>query len=92
MTGISACLRDLSDILPCLVELPNGEKVVSLKEGMVHLGGGLKLHHVLFVPKLKYNLASVLQLLRDSNLILLITNNICTIRDLNSRRLVEADE
>ena len=70
MTGTRACLRDVSDIVSCSVEMPNGEATVALKEGTVHLGGGLKLQHVLFVPNLKYNLISVSQLLNNSNLVL----------------------
>lgn len=85
MTGTRACLRDVSDIVPYLVGMPNGEATVALKEGMVHLRGGLKLQHVLFVPNLKYNLISVSQLLNDSNLVLQITKKICAIQNRNMR-------
>jgi hypothetical protein len=73
MIGTSACLIDLSDIVPYPIGLPNGEETIALKEGIVHFGGGLKLQHVLFVPKLKYDLLSVSQLFSDSNLVLQIT-------------------
>ena len=37
MTGMLACLRELRDIMPCSVELPNGEKTMAVKEGTVLL-------------------------------------------------------
>ena len=79
MTGTFSYLTELHDIIPCPVGLPNGEKAMALKEGIVNLGEELKLQHVLFVPNLKCNLISVFQLLNDLNLVVQITDKICAI-------------
>ena len=79
MTGIYECLNDLRDIMPYPIGLPNGAETKALKEGTVTLREKLKLRHVLFVPKLKFNLISVSQLLDDSNFVVQFTNKICAI-------------
>ena len=59
MTGTLSLLHDLRDIVPCIVGLPNGNKVVATKEGSVVLDGGICLENVLYVPGLTCNLFSV---------------------------------
>lgn len=53
MIGTRGYLRDMSNIVPCSFKLPNHEAIVTLKEGTIHLGGGLKLKHIRFVSNLK---------------------------------------
>ncbi|KAK3406459.1 hypothetical protein EUGRSUZ_K02658 [Eucalyptus grandis] len=48
MTRTLVFLRELCDLVPCLVELPDGEKTMAMKEGTVLLGGDLKLRRALF--------------------------------------------
>ncbi|KAJ0008070.1 hypothetical protein Pint_30233 [Pistacia integerrima] len=92
MTGTYSCLSEVRDIVPCSVELPNGEETMALKEGTVFLGEALILRHVLFVPNLKCNLILMPQLLDDSDLVMQITNKICAIQDRTSRKLIGVGE
>ena len=65
---------------------------MALKEGIVCLGGELKLHNVLFVPKLKCNLISASQLLRDLGLVIQLTDKFCVIQDRRTRKVIGVGE
>lgn len=76
MTGAVESFISLDDITPCLVLLPNGERVMATKEGIVTLGK-LLLKAVLFVPQLNCNFFSLSQLARDKHYILKFIDRLC---------------
>ncbi|RVW46394.1 Retrovirus-related Pol polyprotein from transposon TNT 1-94 [Vitis vinifera] len=45
MTSVYTCMREVRDIDPCPVGLLDGVEIMALKEGIVCLGGELKLHN-----------------------------------------------
>ena len=92
MTSVYTCMREVRDIAPCPVGLPDGVEIMALKEGIVCLGGELKLHNVLFVPKLKCNLISVSLLLRYSGLVIQLTDKFCVIQDRSTRKVIGVGE
>ena len=52
----------------------------------------MKLHNVLFVPKLKCNLISVSLLLRYSGLVIQLTDKFCVIQDRSTRKVIGVGE
>ena len=52
----------------------------------------MKLHNVLLVPKLKCNLVYVSQLLRDSGLVIQLTEKFCVIQYRSTRKVIGAGE
>lgn len=92
VTGDITSFRNTIDIPDCPVRLPNGQKVIATKEGVVKLDDVMILRNVLFVPKLNCNLISVSQLVRESNCILQFTHSMCVIQDRDSRMVIGAGE
>lgn len=92
MTGDLSCLKNLIDIGACHVGMPNGAQTITAKEGTTCLGAAMKLEHVLFVPKLNFNMLSVSQLLGDTNYIVQFTKKFCVIQDCITRMLISAGE
>jgi hypothetical protein len=79
MTGILHHLCDLREVVGCPVGLPNGQTVMSTKEGKIRLADDLILENVLYVPQLKCNLISISQLSHESNCNVQFTANLCAI-------------
>ena len=72
--------------------LPDGERVLACKQGMMILEGGLELKNVLYVPKLKCNLLLVPQLTDEENCVVKFTDKLCIMQDCTSRTLIGAGE
>ena len=66
MTGQLELIRNLREIMECLVGLPNGKQTFAMKEGTIVLNDALTLNKVLYVPNLQCNLISISQLVNDS--------------------------
>lgn len=64
MTGTLGFLRDVCDMPPVLIKLPDGRFTTATKQGRVHMGSSLDLHEVFFVDGLVCHLISVSQLTR----------------------------
>lgn len=77
MTGTFSFLRDVKMIQGCPVGLSDVSTVEATYESHVIFVGNLKLDHVLFVPKLDWNLISVPQLLDSANCIVQFTKRLC---------------
>lgn len=92
LTGNLNEIREVCDIVACLVGLPDGKRTNATNEGTVLLEGGLKLTNVLYVPKLSCSLIYVSQLLDESNCTVQFTNKLCVMQDLTSRMLIGAGE
>ena len=75
-------------MLGCLVELPNGQHVVTIEEGSVKLSKSLKLDNVLYAPNLNCNLILVSQLIDEPNYVVQFTNNLYVIQDRTWRMLI----
>ena len=89
VTGDASWLENTRNIPGRLVGLPNGKKVIAIREGCVRLSKTITLKSVLFVPKLSCNLISVSQLNDDMQCITQFDSSICAIQD-RSRRLIGA--
>ncbi|CAH9121946.1 unnamed protein product [Cuscuta epithymum] len=92
VTGNVSQLYDITEIDPCSVGLPDGQKVNATKQGSIRLTDMICLHNVLFVPKLSCSLISVSQLTKDLDCFVQFTFNVCAIQDRRSRRLIGAGE
>ena len=88
VTGDLTYLTDLSNITSCSVGLPDGQDVVSSKEGTVKLTDKIILQHVLYVPKLDCNLISVSQLSDDLNCEVITNSDLCAIQDRHTRKVI----
>lgn len=62
MTGTLDHIYERSNLPPCPMSLPDGEKSMSVLQVSVRLNSGLVLRHVLYVPNLQCNLISICQL------------------------------
>ncbi len=67
MTGDRSLLVDLKDVNPSSVLLPDGLVATATQAGTLVLSDHLRLTDVLFVPRLKCNLISLITLLRLHN-------------------------
>jgi len=65
MTGDMKKLSRTYDIHPILMNMPNGQRSVASKQGMVKLSSIITLYDVLFVSGLTCNLISIAQLIND---------------------------
>ncbi|XP_010257798.1 PREDICTED: uncharacterized protein LOC104597773 [Nelumbo nucifera] len=92
MTGNLESMRDIKNIIPCSVGLPDGKATIAEKEGTIALDDHLKLTSVLYVPSLNCKLLSVSQLIEESNYIVQFTNKFCVIQDRTTRMLIGAGE
>lgn len=63
MTGTLEFLYDIHAIQLCLIGLSNGSNTVGNFEGTIKWGSKFLILNVLYVPNLKCNLISILQLL-----------------------------
>ncbi|XP_074292009.1 uncharacterized protein LOC141618841 [Silene latifolia] len=92
MTGCFVFLQDVKDIDACMVALPNRKFSKATKEGIVLLGGNLRLKDVLFVPDFNCNLVSIYQLSKDLDCEIKFTNNTCVIQDRISKKTIGTGE
>ena len=92
MTGEIGDFKDLTEIAPCPVGLPDGSSTVATKEGTVILDRNFCLKNVLFVPGLACKLISVSQLTDYHNCFVQFTNGLCVIQDRTLRTLIGAGE
>ncbi|XP_010495419.1 PREDICTED: uncharacterized protein LOC104772515 [Camelina sativa] len=90
MTGFSDLLSDQKYILPCTIGLPNGNNSLAKEKGTVKFDDDFELRNVLFVPELKCNLISVLQLVADLDVVMQIANKGCVIQDRITRSVTGA--
>ncbi|KAG7539387.1 Reverse transcriptase RNA-dependent DNA polymerase [Arabidopsis suecica] len=90
MTGSLEFLRNVCDMPPILIKLPDGRFTTSTKQGRVHLGSSLDLQDVLFVDGLHCHLISVSQLTRTRQCLFQITDKICVIQDRTTQMLIGA--
>ena len=65
MTGNKKILCDVVSVIPCSIQLPDGNATMTNTEGIIVLASHLRLNYVLFVPILTCNLISVSQLIQD---------------------------
>ncbi|CAM8980748.1 unnamed protein product [Rhodiola kirilowii] len=87
MTGDPTLLRNIIDVHPVSVKLPDGRISCSTKEGRVYMGN-ICLSHVLLVPHLSCNLLSFAQLASDLSLLVLLTDKLCVLQEINSRTVI----
>lgn len=92
MTGNSDFLVDLKYILPCAIGLPNRNKTVSRKKGIVRFDSEFSLRNVLLVPELRCNLISVSQLIAELDCVMQIANKGCVIQDRLTKSLSGAGD
>ncbi|CAH9097350.1 unnamed protein product, partial [Cuscuta epithymum] len=92
MTGNYDVLKELVQIAPVAVILPNGEHTEATHVGSVAISTRLKLIHVLLVPGLKCNLISLGKLIDDRKCDIFFTNDICVIQDLSTRMPIGVGE
>lgn len=79
------CLTHVTPIAYCPVGLIDSTSAVATMEGRVPLTHGLTLHHVLYVPRLNYNLISVSQMIDVSNCQVKFTSSLGAIYRTNVR-------
>lgn len=79
MTGRQELLAGLHSIFPYIIGLPNGSETTGTQEGFAHLNPNFKIHHVLYIPKLKCNLISVSQLVKEHKCMVTIIDEICVV-------------
>ena len=81
-----------ADYTPChtgaTVRIANGLFSTVDGIGLVILSKDIRLHFVLFVPKLEYNLLSISKLTKDLNCITKFSPNMCELQVLGSRRTI----
>ena len=92
MTGEIGDFKDLTEIAPCPVGLPDGNSTIATKEGTVILDQNFCLKNVLFVPGLTCKLISVSQLTDYHNCFIQFTSGLCVIQDRTLRTLIGAGE
>jgi len=85
MTGIEGLLKEPEKISPVLIDLPNGVRIMSTKQGTVPLGEKLKLNKVLYVPNLNSNLVSVARMTKDLHCTITFFDDHCILQDRPSR-------
>ncbi|KAG7577529.1 Integrase catalytic core [Arabidopsis thaliana x Arabidopsis arenosa] len=90
MTGTLEFLRDVCDMPPVLIKLPDGRFTTATKHGRVNLGSTLELHEVFFVDGLHCHLISVSQLAKARGCIFQITDKVCIIQDRITMTLIGA--
>jgi hypothetical protein len=88
MTGEKRLLKDLSNIFPSPVVLPDGTHTNAVQEGTIALGENMTIKHVLYVPRLTCNLISLAQLIKDLNCVVTLTDKLCVIQDRTSRIVI----
>lgn len=84
ITGNVSLLSNVHSILPCPVDLPNGQQVIATQAGHAILPPTLILDRVLFVPTLQCHLISVSQLTRSLGCIVNFTSDLCVVQDRHS--------
>ena len=89
MTGNINFFSDLRDI-HSIVGLPNRNKAIATKKGIIKLIDQFVFHNVLYVPSLTCNLMSVSQLLEEHSYHVLFTHKFCIIQALNLKNLIGA--
>jgi len=90
MTGTLEFLRDVCDMPPIMIKLPDGRLTTSTKHGRVYLGSSLDLQEVFFVDGLHCHLISVSQLTRAKSCVFQITDKVCIIQDRITLTLIGA--
>ncbi|KAG7598815.1 GAG-pre-integrase domain [Arabidopsis suecica] len=90
MTGTLDFLRDVCDMPPVLIKLPDGRFTTSTKQGRVHLGSALELQEVFFVDGLHCHLISVSQLTKARRCIFQLTDKVCIVQDRTTLMLIGA--
>ncbi|XP_062086361.1 uncharacterized protein LOC133792468 [Humulus lupulus] len=92
MTSNAKLFRQLIDVSPTSVRLPNGKHAIATKEGTITLSPNMVLTNVLYVPDLTCNLLSVSHLLSNLSYSITFTDKLCIIQDRTLRTLIGADE
>ncbi|KAG7567306.1 Reverse transcriptase RNA-dependent DNA polymerase [Arabidopsis thaliana x Arabidopsis arenosa] len=90
MTGTLEFLRDVCEMAPVLIKLPDGRFTTATKHGRVYLGSSLDLQEVFFVDGLHCHLISVSQLTRARSCVFQITDKVCIIQDRITLTLIGA--
>ena len=81
-------LKQIGNISPILVELPNGVFRVAKLHGSKNLGSNIKLSNVLCISNFHCNLLSIAKVSRELHCIVIFTNEYCVIQALISRNLI----
>uniref|UniRef100_A0A7C9EJX7 Retrovirus-related Pol polyprotein from transposon TNT 1-94-like beta-barrel domain-containing protein n=1 Tax=Opuntia streptacantha TaxID=393608 RepID=A0A7C9EJX7_OPUST len=92
MMGTLRALRDLKEIAPCPVGLPNGKDTIATKEGTIIVNEDLCLKNVLYVSELTCNLISVSQLTKQCRCFVQFTKTLCVIQGLTLKMLIGVGE
>ncbi|XP_010268113.1 PREDICTED: uncharacterized protein LOC104605176 [Nelumbo nucifera] len=92
MTGNLELLKNVREISPCAVGLPDGKNMMALQEGEVQLGKLLILKHVLYVPNLNCNLISVSQFIGELKCTVTFSDKMCVMQDPSSRTMIGVGE
>ena len=84
--------RDLKQIGPTPICLPNGAHTLAEKQGMIVLGENVALKEVPYFPELNCNLLLVDKLCRDLNCAMTFFDESCLLQDRISRTLMRDGE
>lgn len=79
MTWKLDLLRNVVDIFPCSIRLPDGDRAIAIKQGDLCLGGDLWLRGVLYSPELKCSLIFVAKLLKTTKGSIIFTELLCVL-------------
>lgn len=85
-------LCNVTDIVPCMIGLPDGDSVVAIKQGDLCLGGDLWLRGVLYSHELTFSLISVVKFLKIIKGSITFTDELCVLQDRTSKKLTGAGE
>ena len=88
MVGDVKLVRNLRQVSPIAIGLPNGDCTVARNVGSVTLGDDIKLDNVLYVPNLNCNLVAISKLCKQLNCAVTYFNDCCVIQDRTSRTLL----
>jgi len=88
----SQVLQEAEKTLPVSIGLPNGTNRIATHQGLVNLGGKLKLNNVLYVPSLQCNLISIARLCNDLRCLVTFSDDACVLQGRTSRTLIGASE
>lgn len=86
-------LTNVVYIIPCSIELPDGDCTLALKHGDLCLGGDMWLRGVLYAPNLKCSLISVAKLLKEiKGSSITFTADLCVLQDHTKMTSIGAGE
>ncbi|CAM8954310.1 unnamed protein product [Rhodiola kirilowii] len=87
MTGDAALLRNITNVDPVSIKLPDGRVSSATKKGCLYMSN-FRISHVLLVPQLSCNLLSFAQLAHDLHLLVLLTDKFVVLQEIHTRIVI----